>query len=190
MYVCTHALSAALLALSNVCAKCLLLMHHNKVAIEVCVCVNCMQRGLVQKYYRYFMKFSATFHHINLRLKKHFFFSWLDRPSGPKPPDCWGSEITFKRATFGRTLLDGWSARRRDLYVTTHNTQQETAMPPVGFETAIPASERLQTHGLDRAAAGPAVIYFSCVWHHNDFIWLRPISCISTCCHDIYCSQT
>jgi len=36
-------------------------------------------------------------------------------------------------------------------------------MPPVGFEPAFPASERLQTHGLDRTAAGPAVISFSCV---------------------------
>ena len=27
-------------------------------------------------------------------------------------------------------------------------------MPPVGFEPTIPASERLQTYALDRAAAG------------------------------------
>jgi hypothetical protein len=27
-------------------------------------------------------------------------------------------------------------------------------MPPVGFEPAIPASERSQTHALDRAATG------------------------------------
>jgi len=27
-------------------------------------------------------------------------------------------------------------------------------MPPEGFETAIPASERPQTHALDRAATG------------------------------------
>jgi hypothetical protein len=27
-------------------------------------------------------------------------------------------------------------------------------MPPAGFEPAIPASERLQTHALDRVAAG------------------------------------
>jgi hypothetical protein len=27
-------------------------------------------------------------------------------------------------------------------------------MPPAGFETAIPASERPQTHALDRAAIG------------------------------------
>jgi hypothetical protein len=33
---------------------------------------------------------------------------------------------------------------------TTNTTQ--TSMPPVGFEPAIPASERPQTHTLDRVA--------------------------------------
>ena len=35
------------------------------------------------------------------------------------------------------------------------NTQhsQETDMPPAGFEHAIPASERQQTHALERAAS-------------------------------------
>jgi len=42
--------------------------------------------------------------------------------------------------------------RRRDLYLTTHNIRQrQTSMPPPGFEPAISASERPQTHGLDRA---------------------------------------
>jgi hypothetical protein len=57
--------------------------------------------------------------------------------------------------TVGRTPLDEWSARRRDLYLTTHNTHnRQTSMPPAGFETAIPAGERLQTHALDRSATG------------------------------------
>jgi hypothetical protein len=34
---------------------------------------------------------------------------------------------TQRRATVGRTPLDEWSARRRDLYLTTHNRQ--TSMP-------------------------------------------------------------
>ena len=33
-----------------------------------------------------------------------------------------------------------------------HTTQ--TSMPPTGFEPAIPAGERLQTHALDRSATG------------------------------------
>jgi len=44
-------------------------------------------------------------------------------------------------------------ARRRDFYLTTHNTHnRQTSMWDVGFEPTIPASERTQTYVLDRAA--------------------------------------
>jgi hypothetical protein len=57
--------------------------------------------------------------------------------------------------TLGRYPLDQWSARRRDLYLTTHNIPNRmTAMPKDGFEPEIPASERPQTHALDRTATG------------------------------------
>jgi hypothetical protein len=59
---------------------------------------------------------------------------------------------TQRRTTVGRTPLDGWSARRRDLYLTTHNTHnRQTSISPVGFELATPASKRPQTYALDRA---------------------------------------
>jgi hypothetical protein len=52
-----------------------------------------------------------------------------------------------------RAPLDEWSARRRDLYLTTHNThERQTSMLPAGFEPKIPASQRPQTHALGRAA--------------------------------------
>jgi hypothetical protein len=55
--------------------------------------------------------------------------------------------------TLGRAPLDEGSARRRDLYLTTHNThKRQTSMPPAGFEPTIPASERPKTHALDGAA--------------------------------------
>jgi len=57
------------------------------------------------------------------------------------------------RTTVGRTPLDEWSARRRDHYLTTHNTQTHIHAP-VGFEPTIPAGERPQTYALDRAATG------------------------------------
>jgi len=50
---------------------------------------------------------------------------------------------TQRRATIGRTPLDEWSARRRDLYLTTHNTHnRQISMPSVGFEPTIAAGER------------------------------------------------
>jgi len=62
---------------------------------------------------------------------------------------------TQRRTTVGRTPLDEWSARRSDLYLTTHNTHnRQTSMPPVGFEPKISAFERPQTHFTDRAATG------------------------------------
>ena len=57
--------------------------------------------------------------------------------------------------TFGKTPLDEWSARRRDLYLTTHNThRRQTSFLSAIFEPAIPASAWPQTHALDRATIG------------------------------------
>jgi hypothetical protein len=72
-------------------------------------------------------------------------------PSGPGPPHYGGFTITF-----GRTPLDEWSARRRDLYLRTHNTHRRQSFMPqvVGFEPAIPESQWPQAQALDRAAIG------------------------------------
>jgi len=79
------------------------------------------------------------------------FVSWLDRPNGPRR----GFTIILRHTTVGRTPLSEWYVRRRDLYLTTHNTHtRQISMPPEGFEPAIPASERSQTHALDRTATG------------------------------------
>jgi hypothetical protein len=81
----------------------------------------------------------------------------------PPPPPQWARASLFtkfldhkqRRTTVGRSPLDEWSARRRDLYLTTHNAQnRQTSMPPVGFEPTILAGERQQTYALDRAATG------------------------------------
>jgi hypothetical protein len=62
---------------------------------------------------------------------------------------------TQRRNTVGRTPLDEWSARRRDLYLTTHNTHnRQTSMPSVEFEPTISAGARPPTYALDRAATG------------------------------------
>ena len=50
---------------------------------------------------------------------------------------------TQRRSTVGRTPLDEWSARRRDLHLTKHDTHnRQISMPPVGFEPTISAGER------------------------------------------------
>ena len=69
--------------------------------------------------------------------------------SGPGPPHYRGFTIILRHNTLDRTPLYEWSARRRDLYLTTFTRK---SMPPAGFEPAIPASERPQTHALHRAA--------------------------------------
>ena len=47
---------------------------------------------------------------------------------------------TQRRSTVGRAPLDKRSARRRDLYLTTHDTHsRQISMPLVGFEPRNPA---------------------------------------------------
>ena len=61
----------------------------------------------------------------------------------------------LRHTTVGRTPLDEGPVRRRDLYLTTHNThKRQTYMPPVGFEPTILVSELPKTHALDRTATG------------------------------------
>ena len=56
-------------------------------------------------------------------IQPFFLFPWRNSP-------YW---ITFRRTTVGRTPLDEWSARRRDLYLTTHsNHNRQTSMSPGG----------------------------------------------------------
>jgi hypothetical protein len=72
-----------------------------------------------------------------------------------------GFTITLRHIKFGRTPLDERSARRRDLYLTTHNThKKQTSMSSERFEPTVPESKRSQTHALDRAATEPGKLYF------------------------------
>ena len=57
---------------------------------------------------------------------------------------------TQRRTTVCRAPLDAWSARRRDLYLKTHDTHnRQISMPPVGFEPTISAGgfEPHRRHG-------------------------------------------
>jgi hypothetical protein len=88
--------------------------------------------------------------------------------------------ITLRHTTLGGTPLDEWPARRRNRYLTAHNIHiRQTPMLPVVFEPTIPASERAQTHALDRAATGIGILlklvkwsYISVAqWRTQEFCW-------------------
>jgi hypothetical protein len=85
-----------------------------------------------------------------------FFFLWRFHPIPGHGLPLRDFTITLiGHTTLGRTPLDEWSARRRDLYLTKHDShKRQTFLPPAGFEPTTPASERLQTHSIDRTATG------------------------------------
>jgi len=84
-------------------------------------------------------------------------------PRGPGPPSLSKfHDHTVTHTTIGMTPLDEWSARRRDPNLKTQNIhKRETSMPPVGFESAIPASMRPHTHAFDRAATVVGCMVYS-----------------------------
>ena len=100
----------------------------------------------------YFMTvIPETTSHIDTLRNMLLFSSCLDSLSGPRPL-LWGSSIIL---ILGGTHLNEWSARRRDLYLTTHNNHKtEISMPPTIFEPATPTSESPQANALKRAATG------------------------------------
>jgi hypothetical protein len=89
-------------------------------------------------------------------LRKGFVCFWRDSPQWARASSFTRFlDHTQRRNTVDRTPLDEWSARSRDLYLTTNNTHnRQTSLPSVGFEPTTPAGERPQTYTLDRAATG------------------------------------
>ena len=65
-------------------------------------------------------------------------------PSGPGAFRYWGFTITLRHTTLGANPLDEWSAWRRDLYLTTHNTHKRQTSRP--RRNSNPQSE--QSSGL------------------------------------------
>jgi hypothetical protein len=95
---------------------------------------------------------------------------------------------TQRRTTVGRTPLDEWSSRRRELYLTTQNTHnRQTSMPPVGLEPMISAGERLQTYALDRAATGTG----GCISYMPLIVTVNMIAeCLRTECNSLGYKKT
>ena len=87
-----------------------------------------------------------------------FFFLWRCDPTRVMDSSFLRFLDHTQCTTVGRTPLDEWSARHRDLYLTTQNTHnRQTSMPVVGFKTTISAGERRQTYALHRAATGTGI---------------------------------
>jgi hypothetical protein len=67
----------------------------------------------------------------------------------------WGFAITLiGHTTVGRTPLDEWSARYRDLYLTTQHSPERNICVPDGIRTRNPSTRASAHHTLDGAATG------------------------------------
>ena len=68
----------------------------------------------------------------SLKTWMKIFFIWRNSPQWAKAsPITRFLDHTQRRNTVGKAHLDGWSARRRDLYLTTYNIHSwQTSMPP------------------------------------------------------------
>jgi hypothetical protein len=100
---------------------------------------------------------------INLNVLSLFVCLWLDSPQWARASSFTRFlDDTQRRTTVGRTPLGEWSARRRDLYLTTHNTHnRQISMPPVGFVSHY-LSRR---EAADRAANGTGGCFlFICIY--------------------------
>jgi hypothetical protein len=86
---------------------------------------------------------------------------------------------SYSDAILDRNPLDERSALHRDLYLTTHDThKRQTSMPTAGYEPAIPASERSQTHASDRTVTGIGTHYLVIL----NFNW-RSVICTQYSCY-------
>jgi hypothetical protein len=142
----------------------------------------CTARIISTWYFVYFIKYFVILNLFNINISilgpyyvliyTYFFFVF-----GATAPQ-WARASSFtrfldhtqRRITTGRTPLDEWSVRRRNLYLTTHNTRKrQTSMTPVRFEPTISAGERQQTYALDRAATGTGIYIYIYIYI---YIWI------------------
>ena len=100
---------------------------------------------------------------------QRFFFLWRCGPTRAIASSFLRFlDHTQRRITVGMTPLDERSARRIDLYLTTHNIcNRQTSMPPVGFEPTISAGERPHTYVLDLAPTWTGISAKNSSLKHN-----------------------
>jgi hypothetical protein len=111
-----------------------------------------------------------------------YLFYGLTVSNAPRPPHYRGFTMTLWHTTLGRTPLDEWSARRRDLYLTTHNTHDRHPRPrQVSNRQSFQESYRRPTSytewPLRSASEAIRPVFFNFCWKRTSlFIWsaLRP----------------
>jgi hypothetical protein len=81
-------------------------------------------------------------------------FPCRNSPSGSGLPQYRGVTITLTVSYTPHSVGPPISPSQRPLPDNTKHSQEADSLPSVGIEQAMPASERPQTHALDRAATG------------------------------------
>jgi hypothetical protein len=79
-----------------------------------------------------------------------YWYTMMHGQQNIKPLVDTASSLSWLHDHTRKDPLDEWSARRRDLYLTTHNIQKrQRFIRLAGFDTSVPESERPQIHNLD-----------------------------------------
>ena len=90
----------------------------------------------------------------------YFFFLWRCDPTRVMVSSFLRFLDHTQRTTVGRTPLDEWSARRRDIYLTTHYSQQTNNHAPGG----------IRTHDLSRRAAADLRLRQRGHWDRHSYL--------------------
>jgi hypothetical protein len=108
-------------------------------------------------------------HTTSRRAQTTFFPRGATAQLWPRPPHCCVSISLSLSHTHTHTHMVGllWTSDQLVAEADTHSTQnRRTSMPSAGFEPAIPAIDRSQTHALKRAATGIGYAQHSVIYYH------------------------
>jgi hypothetical protein len=92
----------------------------------------------IHTYIRTYLHTSTCIHicmHSYIYTYIHTFGRVCNNPQWARAPSFTRFLDHTRRTTVGRSPLDEWSARRRDIYLTTHNTHNRRPCPPGGIRT-------------------------------------------------------
>ena len=124
--------------------------------IEVHKCVYAHATSTIIRHYYSVYEMALPF----CRDYSDLFFFWRRSPTWGQAAILLRFRNHMRHTTFGSTPLSEGSVQCRDLYLKIHNTHNiQDTHAPAGFEPAITASQRPQTHACkDVAATGIAFV--------------------------------